>query len=386
MRTVVVSDVHLGVRRSSDLVRRPALRRRLLEGLAGADRVVLLGDLLELRECTLAEAVRVAEPFFAELGEALPAAEVVVVPGNHDHALAAPVVDAAGGAGGLQRLEHRMAVGGADPLGPLAARLGGARLELAYPGLWLSDAIYATHGHYMDVHSSVPTFECVAVAGSARAAGGPPGPGSRPSDYERILAPVYRAAVRAGRAAGATGLGSGAALSAGLWSRLAGDATRPGRPTPAGEEREARRGGGIGPELAALSAQALSGALAPAVAWANRAGLGPFDADFSGAALRRSGLRSIAEAVRRLEVDAAHVIFGHTHRAGPLPRDDAAEWAPAGLPQLHNPGSWVYEPVFVSGAPGKSPYWPGRVIVVENDEPALLPLLDDVAHDQLAGR
>lgn len=382
MRTVVVSDLHLGVRRGSDLVRHAHVRARLVEALAGADRVVFLGDLVELRECTLAEGVAAAEPLFGDLGEVLePGAEVVIVPGNHDHALAGALLDDLGGGDGLVELEHRRRVDGGDPLEPLAARLGGVRLEVAYPGVWLGDGVYALHGHHMDLHSTVPTFECLALAGVARANGGPPGPGSRPADYERLLGPVFRAAAAAGRAA--TGVGSGANLSAGVWARLAGNAGAP----KAGHPEGGSAGGGLGPELAALGVRALAGAVSPAVAAVNRAGLGPFDADFSGAALRRSGLRSLAEVVRRLEIDAEHVLFGHTHRAGPLARDGAAEWEAGGGTHLHNTGCWVYEPVFVTGQPGQSPYWPGKTTVVEPGRPPRLePVLDDVDHATLLGR
>ena len=58
----------------------------------------------------------------------------------------------------------------------------------------------------------------------------------------------------------------------------------------------------------------------------NRAGLGPLRADISGPELRRGALRAFGEVLTRLRVDAPHVIFGHTHRAGPLPADDRYEW------------------------------------------------------------
>ncbi len=45
--TLVVSDLHLGARTRIDVLRRPELRRPLLDAVAGADEVVLLGDVLE---------------------------------------------------------------------------------------------------------------------------------------------------------------------------------------------------------------------------------------------------------------------------------------------------------------------------------------------------
>ena len=59
MRTAVVSDLHLGSLGGTDLASTPAYRRRLLEALEGADRVVLLGDVLEERERPLAELLAV---------------------------------------------------------------------------------------------------------------------------------------------------------------------------------------------------------------------------------------------------------------------------------------------------------------------------------------
>jgi hypothetical protein len=79
----------------------------------------------------------------------------------------------------------------------------------------------------------------------------------------------------------------------------------------------------------------------------------------------------IESALDRLGVTAAHVIFGHTHRSGPWPHDDPAEWATRAGGRLHNTGSWVYQPHFLSG-PGRSPYWPGTVVIVEEDGPPRL--------------
>ena len=48
-RTLIVSDLHLGGLSGVDLLRRPQLRASLLAELDGVDRLVLLGDVLELR-------------------------------------------------------------------------------------------------------------------------------------------------------------------------------------------------------------------------------------------------------------------------------------------------------------------------------------------------
>jgi metallophosphoesterase superfamily enzyme len=44
VRTLVVSDLHVGSEKAVDLLRRPELREPLLEALRDADRLVILGD------------------------------------------------------------------------------------------------------------------------------------------------------------------------------------------------------------------------------------------------------------------------------------------------------------------------------------------------------
>src|SRR3954453_11311284 len=87
--TLVLSDLQLGLRSGEDLLRYGEARAVLRERLDGVDRVVLLGDTLELRQGLLSAALGIARPFFAELGAALGDREVVLVPGNHDHRLLA---------------------------------------------------------------------------------------------------------------------------------------------------------------------------------------------------------------------------------------------------------------------------------------------------------
>ena len=70
MLTVVVSDLHLGTLAEADAARSGVPRERLLAAVAEADQVVLLGDVLELRERPLAEALEVVRPFFEALGGA----------------------------------------------------------------------------------------------------------------------------------------------------------------------------------------------------------------------------------------------------------------------------------------------------------------------------
>ena len=367
MPTLVISDLHIGSANGKDLVRRPELRAPLIEALAGVDRLVILGDGLELREAAHRDAAEIAGPFFAEIGAALgPDAEVLVLAGNHDHGLVAGWIDA--------RLQSEPSgfLGLSEPVepahaGPLAERLAElaapARLRIAYPGVWLRDDVYALHGHYVDLHSTVPTFERLAAGAMARWVVRLPEAGARPDDYEAALAPLYAFMHQLTQRSAHAAVSAGAGASARAWVALAGT----------GRARHPVR------------TAALGGAYVGAVAVINALGLGPVDRDLSAAALRRGGLRGIREVVHRLGITAPHVIFGHTHRSGPWPRDDAAEWTtPAGT-RIHNTGSWVYQPHFLSEEPNSSPYWPGTAVLVEDaGPPRLIRLLGERGHRELA--
>ena len=87
MSTVLISDIHLGSSGGIDLLRRPEFRELLWPTIEDADEVVLLGDVVELRDMPLAAALEIARPFFDELGAAIGKGRVVIVPGNHDHHL-----------------------------------------------------------------------------------------------------------------------------------------------------------------------------------------------------------------------------------------------------------------------------------------------------------
>jgi hypothetical protein len=237
----------------------------------------------------------------------------------------------------------------------VARRLAPARVEVAYPGLWLRPDVYATHGHYLDVHLTIPRLECLAIATVRRLLGEPPAGPAGPADYEALVAPVYALAY---------GLAQGVSPSRGLaatevstrvWRRLDGASPRD------------------------LGARLLGGLLLPgAVAALNRAGLGPFTADLTGHELRRAGLAAMAEVVERLGVGAEHVVFGHTHRPGPL-SEEAGFDLPGGR-RLTNTGSWVLEAALAGRDLERSPYRPGVVARVgPAGPPELVNVLDSAA-------
>jgi hypothetical protein len=367
VRTIVVSDLHVGSARHSDLVRRPELRASLLDMVRGADRLVILGDGVELRDRPKRDIAELAAPVFRDLGEALGAdGELVIVAGNHDHGLVAGWIDGrletepSGFLGLEQFLEPAEA-------GPLAATLAGqaapARVRVAYPGLWLADGVYAIHGHYSDVHTTVPTFERLATGAMARWVVRLPQSGATPDDYEAVLAPMYAWMSALTQRSEHAVVSAGAGASSRAWVALAGDGRR-SHP---------------------VRAAALGAGYVAAVSALNAAGLGPLDRNLSGPALRRGYLRGIGEVVARLGIGARHVIWGHSHRAGPWPADDAAEWVTAGGVRIVNSGSWVYQRHFLSDSPSDSPYWPGTAVVVEDGAPPrLIRLLGERGHRDLA--
>lgn len=362
----MISDLHLGATSGADVLRRPAVREPLMAAVRDADRLVILGDGLELRDRPQRDVVELAGSLFADLGRALGRdGELVLVAGNHDHGLVAGWLDGrlVTRPPGSLGLEQRFAPAEAGPLAAaLAERAAPARVGMAYPGLWLRDDVFALHGHYGDLHTTVPTFERLAAGAMARFVAHLPGDGATPDDYEAVLAPIYAWLHALTQRREETPVAAGAQASARAWVALAG--SDGGRRTP---QALATHGG----YLAAVSAL-------------NALGIGPLDRRLSGQALRRGGVNAIREVLRRLGVDAPHVVWGHSHRPGPLAADDPAEWRTAGG-TLHNTGSWVYQPHFVGGAPaGSSPYWPGTAVVVEAaGPPRIVRLLADRGHAEL---
>lgn len=344
MTTLVVSDLHLGGRTGVDVLRHdPAALDALVGALDGVERLVLLGDVLELRHAPAREVLAAARPVLERLGAAV--GEVVVAPGNHDHALVGSWLE-------RQARERPPRLGLEQRIDPvdaswMAAEIAGwlgPRTSIAYPGLWLRDDVYATHGHYLDLHTTVPTFERLAAGVSVRQLGPLPA-GADPADYEARLAPVYG------------------------WLNAAAAWAPDGRP-PGGAGAAAR----AYREIAGgrrLRGRLLGAGLPVAVAAINRAGLGPVRADLSGPGLRVASLRAMDEVARRLRIGAATVVFGHSHRTGPLPGDDRTEWG-----RLLNCGSWVRGEHGPATPVPDDPYAPGGAVLVGAEgAPSVLRLL-----------
>src|SRR4051795_8936045 len=351
--TAVLSDLHLGTRSQADVLRRPEIRRILFDALTDADEIVLLGDVVELREQPLAGVLEVALPFFEELGEALPGKRVTLLAGNHDHRVVADWLEQLRLDGKALGLEERTTPQSSRIATALAERMPHNDVELAYPGVWLRPGTYAHHGHYIDIHMTIPRLESIAVHATARVTGGLPPTPRTPDDYEAALTPLYAFAYALAQGSDRARRALGMDMSRKVWRRI--DGSRD------------------------LRSRALRGVGIPSAVWAlNRAGMGPFEGKLSGPRLRQAGLTAMNELAGALALDAREIVFGHTHRPGPLPQDRDRD------ARLFNTGSWLYEPNLLQTTAGESPYWPGCVLFVEDDKPPRLErLLLEVSHEDL---
>jgi Calcineurin-like phosphoesterase len=347
--TAIVSDLHVGTKLGADIARRPEVRGRLCAALREADEVVFLGDFIELREFPLETALAAARPVLADLSDPLSGKRVTFVPGNHDHRLVEPCLERLW----VEGVELTPDWSGAADLSPLVAELARALPEsdvsLAYPGLRVRSDVYATHGHYLDLHMKVPRVESVLGSAMARRMLGRDPTFAAPVDYERALGPLYTLSFNLAQAAGGstTAASRSSNISRIVWERIHADG----------------RG--------ALGAFLLGRVAIPAgVAALNAAGLGPFTTDVSGERLRSAGLEAMGDVIGNLGVEAEHVIFGHTHRQGPQPGEEGDEgWtAPSGA-RVWNTGSWFLETARGGEGRQESPYWPGGLIYLGDSGP-----------------
>jgi hypothetical protein len=285
----------------------------------------------------VADLIELARPLFEGLGEVTAERRVTFVPGNHDHSLAGPWLDRLRVDGRELATSEEWAVHPGDgAIGRLSAYMPRTTVSAAYPGLRLRPDVYATHGHYLDLPLTVPRIESVFASGMARVTGR--GRDARSAaEYEAALGPMYAFLAGLAEAMSGPSLKRSGSLSRSVWRRANGR-TR------------------VGPLL-------LTRAAIPAtVAALNRLGVGPLEPGISGEDLRRGGLAAMRQVAGGLVPDAAHVIFGHTHRPGPLPGDDLSEWTTATGTRLWNTGSWCHEPAFVGPPAHPGPYWPGTVV------------------------
>ncbi len=322
MRTAIVSDLHLGTVSGADIARHPEVFERLCAAVSEADRVVVLGDLLEMRERRSGEVLEIARPLLSALGDATAGLQLVMVPGNHDHELVAPALDRA-------RLDGRTSLPLESTFEPGDGELSRRVAELHAPdrgpaGLSRHQAARGRLGDPRPLPRRPPHRAAGSSASSRRPWRASPRRSRRasapsPDVYEAALAPIYAFAYSVVQWSEGAAVTRGGNLSRSVWQR-----TNPSRGRPGAK--------GL----------ALRAAIPVAVRAINLLGLGPFRSDISAQELRRAGLRAMATVVESLGIEAEHVIFGHTHRAGPLP-GDAEGWRLPGGARLTNTGSWLYE-------------------------------------------
>jgi UDP-2,3-diacylglucosamine pyrophosphatase LpxH len=328
--TLIVSDMHLGTRLARDVLRRPEALDALLAALDGVSRLVLLGDIVELLEGRPERSMPIAEPVLREIGARVE--EIVVVPGNHDRAFVRPWLREHGVPSSI---DAPIPLDATPLLASLTSWLAPARVSVRYPGVWLADRVWATHGHYLDRH----LMPEVAYGVARGALGRLPRDGAVPADYERPGGPSLTRA----EAFLTRWLPRPLALLSDDMAEVLRAVTMPRIPRRAVTHR---------------------------FSWLN--------AMLLGEQMRRASMPALARVVHRLGVDADWVVFGHVHRLGPLARDDPQRWSgPGGTPRIANTGSWVYEPLLLHHVTPPHPYWPGGAIVLrDGGEPEAVGLLD----------
>jgi UDP-2,3-diacylglucosamine pyrophosphatase LpxH len=340
VRTLLISDLHLGSRLGRDVLRHREALDRLLAAFdeLAIDRLVLLGDTVELAEGAPRTAMKVAEPVLRAIGAALgPEREVVVVPGNHDAGLTRRWVRAQGDA---LALDARVPHDASTALAAVTEWLAPARVEVRAPGFWVSPRVWATHGHYLDRHLA-PEGAWGIARGAVRRRG---------EEVDRVVGPAAYERRRRPRV--------------GVEARLTRVLPRP---------------------LATLiddAAELLRARSMPSPRQLQPHRIAPFWRRVLGRQMQRSSIPALLHAAARIGADPDWIVFGHVHRSGPRSDDDPALWAgPGGRPRVANTGSWTYEPLLLHRSGPPHPYWPGGAILVDDDrDPHALGLLDDLAN------
>lgn len=368
VRTLVVSDLHLGASSRVDLLRDPGpAQDALLGALEGVDRLVIAGDLLELRHAPPRTILGRARPFLQRLGAELgPDRELLLLAGNHDHRLVRPWLDASRLRGAPLGLTQELAPAEASGLAAsvadaVAGPSGGPRVRVAYPAAWLvappaegPGGVLVMHGHYVDALWRMPTFERLSAGLAARSHGVTIDELGVPEDFERLLAPGYGWMDALADHAAGTRVGASQRASAGVWERLN--------------------------DRGSWSGRGLRVAVPRVVAALRRAGIDGLEDRLTPETLRIAGLKGMDRVAGALGVRPAHLVVGHTHRAGPLPGDAAWEWRLQHGGGLLNSGSWVHSVAAPGGTEPvpASPYWPGRAVrIAEDGVPRLASLMAD---------
>jgi UDP-2,3-diacylglucosamine pyrophosphatase LpxH len=332
VRTLIVSDLHLGQRPGHDVLRRREPLTQLLAALEGVDRLVLLGDVVELAsKLSARRPMAIAAPVLEAIGDRMAGGEIVIVPGNHDAVLVRRWALERGRELGIA---DEVPIDATPQLAAVCRLLGHAPVRVSYPGVWLDDRVWATHGHYLDRHL-VPE----ATFGLLRRDVGAGRPATTPIEYERGR--------RRRRARGSEGL-------------LAHLRERP----------------------LAVVLETLAELTRYGTALLRRLHLTGLTTAVIDQQMQRASVPAIVEVARRLGVEADYIVFGHVHRLGPSP---GQRWEPVpGGPQVLNAGCWVYEPLLLDGSAAPHPYWPGGAVLLQDGSaPQAVGLLDGLTGERL---
>ncbi len=280
----------------------------------------------------------------------------MIVPGNHDHHLN----DGFNARRAADRPPPALAPDTTldwkkrEPLAAVAELLEGAGIavEARYPGIWLRNDVYATHGHYLDVHTTVPIFERIASGAMGRMLHIAPERIEAIEGYERLLGPLYAWIYAVAQQQDAATPEPQAGASMKVWNAV-------------------QHGRGLKRQGAAAALSLTTGALT------RFAKLGPLRGDISLPQMRRGELEAFGMVLTQLQIHSSYAIFGHTHRAGPLPGDDLSEWIAPNRTRMLNSGCWVREGDFVGADPEHSAFRPGFAVELDDDgPPRLINLLD----------
>jgi predicted phosphodiesterase len=405
MATALISDLHLGAWQLNDLLRYPFFIERLTESLEGVDEVYLLGDILELRFQRLELALQAARPFFAALGDTLRGRRarngrmprIVFVGGNHDYHFALQ----------LMEREQEMAIerGETTPykfsgkvpnvsdtllLRQLRGMVGpGVAVEFAYPYVVLETAAgpaLAMHGHYLDLHLASPAERLLAIIEQALTAYRLQAPRPGFDLYEAVLRPQNELLYWIGQSP------AGAQVQSEIWRRLRGD----NRHLPRGFLARLRR---IAIRRALRAAEALAGAAARQITDRVLKGDVTSISPARGTGVAE-GIQAFMDSLYALQGDLfaiegwhrppAYVIFGHTHRPGPLPGVDdgadtpwRAQWAGQSVDVL-NTGSWLYDVERALTQEYHETHWPGTLVLIpDGGAPRVISVLKDLSADKL---
>ena len=363
VRSLVVSDTHLGAWTGDDLLAYGWAREVLRPELERADEVVLLGDFVDLLFATTEHAFERADGLVGLFGQTLAGKRLVWLAGNHDHHVLVRRLEALS--------ELRVATGQPDEEllerwrasfffeAFLRRRLPETQIEIAYPNCRVGEVVLS-HGHYLDgeVRGSVPNR--LLQGGFWRLAGGRE---EAPAidDYEAALVPLTELLFIEAQ------LPKGAAAEQRIQAelrrigRFAAAAATPGRELERLGRSLARRLRGRPDPQAPTSDYVLARVVPP------------------GSSVLPS-VRAYARVCRNLGWDrgARWFVFAHTHQ----PLDGVHANGTGAGPRFWNTGCWIYEPPASSVADYLryvDHNWPGSAVVIDTEErggePQLLELL-----------